>query len=91
MGSIPGPGRFQMPQNNQAHASQLLKLESLEPTSQDYWAQVLQLLKPECSRAYAPQQEKPQQGEAHALQLEYTLLITTRGSLRVAKKKKKKI
>ena len=33
-------------------------------------ARVLQLLKPTCPRACVPQQEKPPQWEAHALQLE---------------------
>ena len=31
MGSIPGPGRFHMPQSNQAHEPQLLKPLLLEP------------------------------------------------------------
>ena len=35
-------------------------------------AEPMQLLKDGCPRAYAPLQEKPPQGEAHALQLERT-------------------
>ena len=42
---------------------------ALEPGSCNYWAHVLQLLKPACPRACAPQQEKPPQWEAWALQL----------------------
>ena len=38
----------------------------------NYWAHVLQLLKPACSKAHAPQPEKPQ-WEAHASQLESSL------------------
>ena len=44
----------------------------LEPMSRNYWAFKLQLLKPMCPRACAPQ-EKPLQGEAHAPQLEKSL------------------
>ena len=44
-----------------------------EPGSCHYWARVLQLLKPACPRAQAPQQEKPPQWEAHALHLESSL------------------
>ena len=36
----------------------------------NYWAQVLQLLKPSHPGAWAPQQQKPPQSEAHAPQLE---------------------
>ena len=43
---------------------------AVEPVSCDYWARVLQLLKPERPRARALQQEKPLQLEAHAPQLE---------------------
>ena len=43
---------------------------ALEPVSCNCWAHVLQLLKPMCSRAHAPQQEKPPQWEAYALKLE---------------------
>ena len=40
---------------------------TLEPASHNCWARVLQLLKP-APRAHAPQQEKPLQWEARALQ-----------------------
>ena len=41
---------------------------ALEPTSHSYRACMLQILKPTCPRAHAPQQEKPPQWEACALQ-----------------------
>ena len=53
MGLIPGLGRFHMLQSNQARVPQLLSLCSR--------ACVLQLLKPLCSSAHTPQEEKPQQ------------------------------
>ena len=68
MGSIPGPGRFHMPQSNWAHGPQLLSLcvattEACAP------------------RACAVYQEKPLQGEARALPTtEEPLLTTTRES-----------
>ena len=62
MGSNPGPGRFHMPQSNQAHTPQLLSLCSR--------AQEPRLLKPMCPRAPPPQQEKPLQWQARALQVE---------------------
>ena len=40
-----------------------------KPKGYNYWALELQLLKPSQLRAYALQQEKPLQQEAHALQL----------------------
>ena len=43
---------------------------TLGPRSRSYWAHVLQLLKPMCPRACAPQQGKPQQWEACTQQLE---------------------
>ena len=43
---------------------------TLEPWSHNYWAHVLQLVGPICLRAYAPEEEKPLQWEAHALLLE---------------------
>ena len=43
---------------------------ALEPRSHSYWAHALQLLKPECSRACALQQETPPQRESWAPQLE---------------------
>ena len=52
-GSISGPGRSHVPWSNQASVPQLL---SLCPR-----AHVLQLLKPACPGASAPQQEKPPQ------------------------------
>ena len=61
-GSIPGLGKFHMPWSKQTHAPQLLSLCSR--------AHALQLLKPMGPRVHAPQQEKPTQWEAHALQLE---------------------
>ena len=51
-----------MPWRNQAHTLQLLGLYSR--------AHVLQLLKPVCPTAYAPQQEKPPQRKGLTLQLE---------------------
>ena len=66
-GSSPGPGRSHMPWSNQARAPQLLSLcsSALEP----------QLLSPRATttetcvpRARAPQQGKPPQWEARALQ-----------------------
>ena len=41
---------------------------ALDPASRNYWAHVPQLLKPSCPRSSAPQQEKPPQWEAWALQ-----------------------
>ena len=43
---------------------------ALEPGSHNYWAHVLQLLKPVHPRARAPQQEKPPQWEVRAPQLQ---------------------
>ena len=55
-------------------------------------ARELQLLKPVCFRAHAPQQEKPLQGEAHAPQLrEEPLLATIRESQHVATQTQPKI
>ena len=66
-GSIPGLGRSHMPWSNWARAPQLLSLRSR--------AHVPQLLNTHAAtteahapRARAPQQEKPPQWEAHALQ-----------------------
>ena len=59
MGSIPGPGRFCMPRNNEADASQLLSLCS---------RCVLQLLKLMHPSTRVPQEENSAQGEACALQ-----------------------
>ena len=42
---------------------------ALEPGSHNYWAHMLQLLKPECPRDVL-HKDKPPQWEAHALQLE---------------------
>ena len=63
----PGPGRrFHIPQGNSACAAELLSPHSR--------ALMLQVLKPECPRARALQQEKPLKWEAHVLQLEYPRL-----------------
>ena len=43
---------------------------ALEPGSHNYWAHMLQLLKPVCPKAHALQQEKPPQWEACVPQLE---------------------
>ena len=66
-GSSPGPGRSHMPRSNKAHAPQLLRLRSR--------AHEPQLLSPRTTtteahvpRARAPQEEKPLQWEARALQ-----------------------
>ena len=61
-GSIPGLERFHVHGGKEAHAPQLLSLRSR--------ARVLQLLKSGSPRTRAPQQEKPLQWEAHALQPE---------------------
>ena len=61
MGSILEPGRFHMPQSNKVSAPQLLSLCS---------AATAEARMP---RAHALQQEKPQQWEARALQLESSL------------------
>ena len=42
---------------------------ALEPMSHNYWAHAPPSLKPLCSRARAPQQEKPPEWEARALQM----------------------
>ena len=59
--SIPGLERLHMHRGKEACAPKLLSLCSR--------AHVLQLLKPGSPSACAPQQEKPPQWEAHALQL----------------------
>ena len=61
-GLIPGPGRFHMPQNNQACSPQLLSpcSRALKP----------QRLKPVCRRTSGLQQKQPPQCEAHTLQIE---------------------
>ena len=56
MGSIFGLRRFDM-------------LGAGQPTHHSYWAWVLQLLKPECSRAHSLQQENPLQWEACTVKL----------------------
>ena len=60
-GSTAGPGRFHMLWGNWA-ACHNFRVCTLEPMSHNYWAHVLQLLKPICPRACAPQQ-----GEAIAM------------------------
>ena len=62
---IPGPGRSHMVWNNKAYAPQLLSLCSR--------AWELQLQKPGCPRACAPQQEKSPLWEAHTPQLKKSL------------------
>ena len=66
-GSSPGPGRSHMPQSNEARAPQLLSLRSraCEPQLLSPHATTTEALAP---RARAPQQKKPPQWEAHALQ-----------------------
>ena len=64
----PGPGRHHMLQSNWDHAPQPVSLCS-RAGSHNYWAHVMQLLKPLCPRARA-QQQKSQQWEARALKLE---------------------
>ena len=75
---FPGPGRFHMPWGKWTCAKRLL---SLCPR-----ARGLQLLKSTCSRAHAPQQEKPLQGEVCAPQWRVAPLTTTRENPRAAKK-----
>ena len=60
-GSTAGPGRFHMLWGNWA-VRHNFRVCALEPMSHNYWAHVLQLLKPICPRACAPQQ-----GEATAM------------------------
>ena len=48
MDLILGPGRFHVLQSNWACAAQLLSPCSIEPVSCNYWAPMLQLLKPMC-------------------------------------------
>ena len=54
---------------------------TLGPTSCNYRAHMLQLLKPRHSRAHAPQQEKPPQWEAHRQPWRVAPLTTTNESL----------
>ena len=67
--SIPGPWRFHMPLGNWIHVWWQLSLCSRGPEPQllSPWATIPEVLDP---RACAPQQEKPQQWEPHALQIE---------------------
>ena len=67
-GSIPDPGRSHMPRGSQAQARELLSLRSR--------AQEPKLLKPLSPGGHAPQQEKPLQWEACALQLESSPPLT---------------
>ena len=66
-GSSPVPGRSHMPRSNWACAPQLLSLRSraLEPQLLSLCATTTEAHAP---RAHAPQQEKPLQWEAGALQ-----------------------
>ena len=66
-GLSPGPGSSHMPQSNEARVPQLLSLRSRarEPQLLSPWATTTEARVP---RACAPQQEKPTQWEAHALQ-----------------------
>ena len=61
-----------------------------KPTSQNYWAHVPHPLKPAHPRASALKQEKPLRWEACRLQLEESLLTTTREKARTATKTAKK-
>ena len=70
-GLIPGPGRSHVPRSSSASTPQLLS-----PCSR---ARELQLLKAECPRARAPQQEKPEHHNE-----EEPPPTSTRGSLREA-------
>ena len=67
MGSIPGPERSHMPRSNWAYVPQLLSLRSRahEPQLLSTCATATEAHAP---RARTPQQEKPPQWEAHALQ-----------------------
>ena len=62
-GSIPGPGRFRMLRGSATMPA--LTLTELTPVSRNYWAHVLQILKPEhlepvlCSKR-SHQNEKPE-------------------------------
>lgn len=44
-------------------------LRATKPVCYSYWAHTPQVLKPQCSRTWAVQQEKPSQWEAYTLQL----------------------
>ena len=74
VGSFPGPGRSHVPQICEACVPQLLSLCSR--------AQELQLLKPTCATARAPQ-EKPLQWEACAPQLENSPCSPQPGKARI--------
>ena len=67
LGSIPGLGRSHLPQSNQAHAHQLLG-----PHARAYEPQLLSTCAVPAEayvhRSCVPQQEKPLQEEAYALQ-----------------------
>ena len=67
MGSNPGPGRSHMPWSNWAHVPQLMSLcsRAREPQLLSLRATTTEARTP---RACAPQQEKPPQWEACALQ-----------------------
>ena len=71
-GSIPEPGRSHMSRSDCAYVPQLLSLYSR--------AQELKLLKPTPPRAHGPQQGKPLQGKACALQLESSQRLPVRES-----------
>ena len=66
MGLISGLGRSHMPRSKHHNYWACAR----EPRSCNYWAHAPQLLKPGCSRACTPQQEKTPQWEACARQLE---------------------
>ena len=66
-GSSPGPGRSHMPRSKQAHAPQLLSLRS-RPHEPELLSPHATTTEARAPRARAPQQEKPLQGEARALQ-----------------------
>ena len=61
-GWTPDTGRSHMLQGNKVPVPQLFSLY-YKPWNCNYWTGVLKLLKPECSRGYAPQRERQSQLE----------------------------
>ena len=64
----PWSGKIPRAAGQQSLCATTISLCSRAP-KQHHWAHMLQLLKPTCRRVHTPQQEKPPQWDAHALQL----------------------
>ena len=73
MSWIPGLGRSHLPRSSQAQGHNYWSLGVRVSEFRNYWARLLQLLKPECSKGGALQEKKP-------------LLPATRASLCAARK-----